>query len=377
MRRRRRSAISLILFVSLALPAGSAMGKKSLSAEEASREPYRMHIGDEVEIILGGHVDSMVKAPVGEDGSVLYPPVGAVPAAGRSVRELEQEIENTLTNQLAPEGESDVASSGSEFISPAEAFNQTYQLQLGDQLEITVWEHPELTQKIQIRDDGTFPYPLLGSLQAAGRTTSDLEKELHDRLDKDYIVNPQVTVRHAGAEFTILGQKGDSGSHPIEGNIDLMTALGKAGDILTLRTSAVEIIRRQGNRQVVIRANVDRLLSGKDPNIPILPRDTLCVKAPTAGERKISIRLVGAKFTALGEVNSPGNYPIEGNMDLLAAISLAGGISKFGSSNVEIIRSLGDEKVVIRANVDRILKGKDPNLSIQPRDTIYARRRLF
>ena len=196
-----------------------------------------------------------------------------------------------------------------------------------------------------------------------------------------------VSVRLIGAQFTVLGQKGSSGTYPIEGSLDLMTALGKAGDILTLRTSPVEIIRRQGNKQVVIRANVDRLLNGKDPNIPVLPRDTIYVKPPlltatasgftSAFTQKISVRITGAKFTALGEVNNPGVYPIDSALDVLGAVSLAGGISKFGSSRIEVIRTVGAQKVVIRANLDRILQGKDPNFRIFPHDTIHAKRRLF
>ncbi len=379
MRRPFATASVLFLLVPLALSAcGTLGGGTSLSSEEALKEPYRLHIGDEIEIVVGGQTSTAVKAPIGEDGTMLYPNIKEIQAVGRSIQELEVEMDKLLATRTPPEEnfESPAASS-SEFLSPAKAFNQTYQLQPGDLLDISVWEHPELSQKIQIREDGTFPFPLIGSIQAIGRTTAALEEEIRQRLNQDYIVNPQVSIRLSGAQFTILGQKGDSGSYPIEGSIDLMTALSKAGDILTLRTNPVEIIRRQGKRQVVIQANVDRLLSGKDPNIPVLPRDTIYVKPPAAGEQKVSIRLVGAKFTALGEVNNPGNYGVEGPMDLLTAISVAGGISKFGSSAVEVIRSVRDQKVVIRANVDRILKGKDPNLPIQPRDTIYARRRLF
>ena len=362
------------------LPACAAIGKHVVSAEEASAQPYLLRAGDEVEIVVGGRTDSAVKAQIGPEGTVLYPAAGELKAAGRSIRELEQEIERLLLTQISPAEPEETHPAGSvpiEFISPTEAFNQTYQLQPGDQLDIVVWERSELSQKNQIREDGTFPYPLLGSVKALGRTTGELEKEIEERLNKDYIVNPQVTVRLADAQFTVLGQKGDSGTYPIEGTLDLMTAISKAGDILTLRTNPVEIIRRQGNKQVVIRANVDRLLSGKDPNIPVLPRDTIYVKPPTAGERKVAVRLLSAKFTALGEVNNPGSYGIEGTMDLLTAVSLAGGVSKFGSSSVEIIRSVGDQKVVIRADIDRILRGKASNPSILPRDTIYARRRLL
>jgi len=373
-----RAALALMLLG--LLPACAAAGTRMMSVEEAKGQHYLLRPGDELEIVAGGRGDSAVRVPVAEEGTVLYPAVGEVPASGRSLRELEQEIEQLLLAQMTPAepgGETPFVSVSSEFLSPAEAFNQTYQLQPGDQLDISVWEHAELSQKNQIREDGTFPYPLLGSIRAAGRTTTDLEKELNERLNQDFIINPQVTIRLVDAQFTVLGQKGDSGTYPIEGTLDLMTALSKAGDILMLRSSLVEIIRRKGDKQVVIRANVERLLSGRDPNIPVLPRDTIYVKPPTAGERKVAVRLLGAKFTTLGEVNSPGTYGIEGTIDLLTAISLAGGISKFGSSGVEIIRSMGNQKVVIRADIDRILKGKASNPLILHRDTIYARRRLF
>lgn len=375
----------LALGAVLCLPACSMLGLKTLSVEEARKQPYRLRTGDEIEITLGGRADSLVKTAIGEDGTALYPGLELIPATGKSLRELEAEIEKQFALRSAVQFDPASSSLKNRILSPAEAFNQTYQLQVGDQLEISVWEHPELSQKIQIREDGTFPFPLLGTLRAAGRTTSKMEKEIRRRLDQDYIVNPQVTLRLIGAQFTVLGQEGDSGSYPIEGGLDLLTAISKAGDILTLRTSPVEILRRQGNTQVVIRANVDRLLNGEDPNIPVLPRDTIYVKpplttvtgVPSISDRKIAIRLIGAKFTALGEVSSPGTYPIESTMDVLTAISLAGGISKFGSSHIEIIRAVGNQRVVIRANLDRILKGRDSNFPILPRDTLYARRRLF
>lgn len=370
---------ALMLAATLCLPACSMLGLRGVSVEEASRQPYRLRVGDEVEVSVGGRTDSAVKISIQEDGMLLYAAAGNIPAAGRSIREVEMEIEKLLHSQSAEEPTPGQPAVVSEFeaITPAQALNQVYRLQVGDSVGISVWEHSELTLKAQVRSDGTFPYPLLGSVQATGRTTAELEEELRKQLDQNFLVNPQVTVHLGEAQFTVLGQKGESGTFPMEGTTDLMTAISKAGDLLTLRTSRVEIIRRQGNKQVVIRTNVDRLLNGQEPNIPVLPRDTLYVKAAAGSDLKVSLRLLNAKFTALGEVNNPGTYSIEGSMDVLTAVSIAGGISKFGSSHLEIIRTLGDQKVVIRANIDRILKGRGANFPILPRDTLYARRRLL
>ncbi len=381
--------IALLLALLLPVTAAAAADKKLYTVEDAPKEPYRLRIADEVEIIVGGHVADAVKVPVAEDGTVLHPLAGAVPAAGQTIRELEVAVEKMLTSlpqqqllQVQAEQTTEELSSSSEVLTPKEVVDQIYQLQVGDQLDIMVWEHPELSQKIQIRDDGSFAYPLLGNLQAAaGRSTGELETEIRDRLNESYLVNPQVNVRLINAQFTILGQTENSGFYPIEGSMDLMSAISKAGDVLTLRSSRIEILRRAGDQQVIIRTNVNQLLSGRAPNIPVLPRDTIYMKVlekpATLENLKVAIRISNAKFTTLGEVNNPGAYAIEGSVDLLAAISLAGGISKFGSSKVEVIRTVGDQKIVIRANIERILRGKSANLTIQPHDTIYARRRLF
>ena len=361
--------------------AGCASGASSVRIETVANQPYRLQPGDSVEISIVGQSDSAVKLDVREDGSFLYPLLGKVPAAGLSLRELEELLSKQLQAESAAQAfpVSETPAASAEILSPEQASQQVYVLQPGDQLDITVWDHPDLSQKTQIRDDGMFQYPLIGEVQASGRSISDVEKEVRERFDKDYIVNPQVTVRLVGAQFSVLGQKENSGTFPIEGTVDLLTAISKAGDISTLRSSRVEIIRRQGGKQVTIRAGINRILSGQELNIPVLPRDTLYIKLPGAagGDVQMSVQLINAKFTILGEVVNPGSYSIEGNVPLLAAISLAGGITKFGSSHVEIIRTVSDAKVVVHGNVDLVLQGKQPNPAIFPRDTLYVKRRLF
>lgn len=358
----------------------AAFSGQTAKLEEMADQPYRIQKSDELEISLVGRTESEFKTQVQDDGTILYPLIGDLPVAGLSLRELEEEISRKVQAQNAvPAASPETVETSSEFVTPAQAAHHLYVLQSGDQLDITVWDHEDISQKIQIRDDGLFQYPLIGEIQAAGRSIPEVEREIRDRLNQDYIVEPQVTVRLSGAQFSVLGQKGDSGLFPIDGTVDLLTAISKAGDISTLRSSRVEIIRRQGGKQLTIRADVDRILSGKEINIPVLPRDTLYIKLISAMDTglRFSVKILNARFTILGEVTSPGAYAIEGNVDLLAAISTAGGITKFGSSQVEVIRAVGDKKVVLSANVDRVLQGRQPNLTILPRDTLYVKRRLF
>lgn len=357
---------------------------RSASAEEAA--PYRLQVGDEVEVSIWGPGEpTTVKLQIREAGTVFVPTVGQVQAVGRSVPELELDIQAALDRQMeeqtqeeAPKGPEPEEQEG-QILTAKEALNHAYTLQPGDQLDISVWDHDDLSQKVQIRDDGSFSFPLIGNITAAGRSIPEVEKEITDRLNRDYIVNPQVACRLIGAQFSVLGQRGESGSHPLEGAEDLLTAISKAGDIKALRASRVEVIRRLGDKQVVIRTRVDGILNGDEPNIPVLPRDTIYIKAPheLAEKRQAAVRLVGANFTTLGEVERPGAHEIEGPIDILTAVSLAGGITKFGSNRVEVIRTVDGEKQVLRVNLNRVIQGKDPNIAIYPRDTVYVRRRLF
>lgn len=372
---------NFLLTAILSLSGCGALSGQTVRPEQVEREPYRFQPGDELEISLVGRPDSEVKSEVREDGTLLYPAIGSISAAGKSIRQMEEEISQGLQTDRAefPEAAGPELDFSTESISSAAAAQQIYHPQTGDLLDIFVWDHPELSQKIQVRDDGLFQFPLIGEVKATGRPIPEVEKEIRDRLNQDYIVEPQVTVRVTGAQYSVLGAKGDSGSFPLEGTLDLLSAISKAGDISTLRSSRVEVIRRHGNKQFSIRADVGRILAGKEINISILPRDTIYVKLPSTveGDALVAIRLLNAKFTVLGEVSSPGSFPIEGPVDLLTAISVAGGITKFGSSHVEVIRTVVDQKRVIRSNVDRVLRGKEPNISILPRDTLYVRRRLF
>lgn len=352
--------------------------------EPEEGDPYRLQVGDQLLISIWGRPESDFETQIREAGSVLFPPTGEVPAAGRTVEELEQEIQVKLDAATEKEIEAPLpeASQPAQVlprIAPTEAMNHAYRLQAGDQIDIRVWDHDNMNQRAQIREDGSFSFPLIGNVKAAGRPLPDVEKEIVERLNKDFIVNPQVSARLAGAQFYVLGQKEESGSHTIEGTVTLLSAISAATNLASLRSSRIEVIRYQEDRQIVIVTDMGRLLSGKDPNIPVLPRDTIYIKAPFVQEtpRKVSVRLVEARFTALGEVERPGAQPIAGPMDLLTAVSLAGGVTKFGSNRVEIIRSRGNEKIVIQANIDRILQGKEPNIRIYPRDTIYVKRRLF
>lgn len=95
-------------------------------------------------------------------------------------------------------------------------------------------------------------------------------------------------------------------------------------------------------------------------------------------EPLVTVKLLGQRFSMLGEVERPGTYALEGRVDLLAALSMAGGLSKFGSPKVELIRVLADgQKLSYALDVNAILSGRHPAVLLHPHDTVVVKRRVF
>ncbi|MBI3615729.1 MAG: polysaccharide biosynthesis/export family protein [Candidatus Omnitrophica bacterium] len=351
-----------------------------LSANEVANEIYHLRSGDELDISIWGRENLNKRIPIREDGTFLFPPVGLIKAEGRSLREVEQQIQERLSQSvpLTPEQESPTEPSApGRVLSTREIPNEVYHLRVGDELDISVWNQPDLNKKALIREDGTFSFPLVGSIQGAGRALQEVEKEVQERLDKDYLVNPQVTVQLSGAKFSVLGEVERPGWYEMAGTVDLLTALSQAGGLTKFGSNQVEVIRGSGKEKVTIQAHVDQIFKGTEPNMMLSPRDTIYVRGNPAETMQVTVRLYGAKFSVLGDVERPGAYLMEGPVDLLTALSQAGGITKFGSNHVEIIRGDQQKKMSIRIHMDRVIVGKEPNVAILPHDTIYVRRRLF
>ena len=78
---------------------------------------------------------------------------------------------------------------------PAVIADAGYQLGPEDVLDISVWKEEGLKKEVLVRPDGGLSFPLIGEIQAVGKTTGQLQKEIAQRLEK-YIPDPVVT--HVG-----------------------------------------------------------------------------------------------------------------------------------------------------------------------------------
>jgi polysaccharide export outer membrane protein len=251
-----------------------------------------------------------------------------------------------------------------------------YRVGPGDILAVSVIGHPDLSRTPPVQPNGVVNLPLLGEVPVSGLTALEIQRKLTTLLERDFLVNPQVEVRvqEYQSQFVIvLGEVNSPGRKPLRGTTRLIDLLIGAGGLKPTASGDITITRTEGSFE-----------SG---------RDTLQVTLSTSGlsaQDRVNLELqlrngdlisVGAKkhVTVEGEVAKPGRYPLESDLTILAAISAAGGFTRFGSNDVKLRRvdPASGKVTVIDVDLDEVRKGKKPDLALQPNDVVTVPRRRF
>lgn len=107
-----------------------------------------------------------------------------------------------------------------------------YRIGPQDLLTISVFGVPELNQDVRVNTSGSISLPLIGSVQAGGRTIQELEHEIATRLSANYLQSPQVTVfikEFTSQRVTVEGAVKKPGIYPITGRTSLLQAIAISG----------------------------------------------------------------------------------------------------------------------------------------------------
>jgi len=159
----------------------------------------------------------------------------------------------------------------------------SYKIGTSDVLEIVTWKEPDFTKnEVLVRIDGKISFPLLGDIQASGRTPLQVKDKIEAGL-KDYIDNPIVTVTvrsPASKKFYILGEVEKTGEYVLMKDLTVLQAFALAGGF-TKWASKKEIIllRNEDGKEKIMRVNYKKIVQGKDfsQNIHIKVNDTIIV----------------------------------------------------------------------------------------------------
>jgi polysaccharide export outer membrane protein len=108
---------------------------------------------------------------------------------------------------------------------------EAYRIGPLDKLDISVFQVPELTGSVEVDASGMISLPLVGGVQAGGKTTAELSQSIAGALKAKYLQDPQVTVvvkEAMSQKITVEGAVQQPGVYPIEGRTTLMQAIAMA-----------------------------------------------------------------------------------------------------------------------------------------------------
>jgi protein involved in polysaccharide export with SLBB domain len=240
-----------------------------------------------------------------------------------------------------------------------------YLLESGDDLEIKVYNIPELNATVRVRPDGKISLLLLNDVQAANLTTEQLTDVLSAGYAK-YYHNPRVAVivqSFSSMNVYVGGEVGHPGLIPLRGNITALQAVVQAGGLTetSRRTSLLVLRHLDTGAPQLLNLNVDEILANRAADVVLGASDVVYVP-----KTNISV-YVG------GEVAHPGLLPLNGELTATAAVFQAGGFRETAKTNMLLLlRDSGKgSPIVTKLRLDDVLKGK-PDTVLQPFDVIYA-----
>jgi polysaccharide export outer membrane protein len=163
--------------------------------------------------------------------------------------------------------------------------NPEYRIGAGDGLHVFVWNHPELTVTVAVRPDGLVSTPLVENMQAAGKTPSQLARDMETALS-EYVRTPKVNVILTGFvgnspdQIRVVGQAAKPQSLPYKANLTVLDVLIQAGGLSEYAAgNRARIVRRVGEQQVTIPVRLNDIQNKGDmrTNVPMLPGDVLII----------------------------------------------------------------------------------------------------
>lgn len=160
-----------------------------------------------------------------------------------------------------------------------------YRIGPGDQLNVFVFNQPELTISVPVRPDGLISTPLVENMPAAGKTPSELARDMEKKL-AEFIRSPSVNVivtnfvGNYGDQVRVVGQAANPQALPYRSGmtvLDVMIAVGGLGEFAA--GNRARLIRRVEGKTIETKVRLDDLLNDGDirANVPVEPGDVLII----------------------------------------------------------------------------------------------------
>ena len=165
---------------------------------------------------------------------------------------------------------------------PAVAAETPFTVIAGDVLQITVWKEDGMDREVLVLPDGSITFPLVGTIEAQGKTPSEIQDIVKKNLEK-LIPNATVTVTvkaALGHTVSVVGQVAKPGEFVISHSMTAMQALSQAGGLTPYASeSSILILRHQDGKEISIKLPYDDITSGDKLNkdVTLTPGDVIVV----------------------------------------------------------------------------------------------------
>lgn len=155
------------------------------------------------------------------------------------------------------------------------AYTGTSEYRVGaqDLIEISVFQVNDLNRTVRVNSNGQISLPLIGVVQAGGKTVQELEVEIASKLASEYLQNPQVSVfvkEFTSQRITIEGAIKTPGIYPITGRTSLLQGLAMAGGVTDLANlQGIVVFRVVDGQKMAAVFDLKQIRSGDavDPQI--------------------------------------------------------------------------------------------------------------
>lgn len=257
---------------------------------------------------------------------------------------------------------------------------QEYRLGVEDVVQVQVYGRTDLSGQATLDSDGNLRLPLLGSVQAANRTTTELGRELSQRYG---IIDSRVSevivsvVEYNSQRVTVVGEVRSPGRFGFRVLPDLWGLILVAGGATpTADMSRVQIVRknREEGETPVLTVDLSGGVGKIEPDsLPKLrPQDTVIVPSTTLGSTQAP---GGDNFQVLGSVRTPGSYRISAAKTVVEALAISGGpLPDADLSSVHLTRTTSTGVVAYELDMKNHLEHGKPlvDLTLRPGDAILV-----
>jgi polysaccharide biosynthesis/export protein len=235
------------------------------------------------------------------------------------------------------------------------------QLGVGDLVEMTVYNVPELTTKTRVSSTGEMYCPLIGYTHVAGLTTEQAQAAIEERL-ASYVKNPHVTIfvqEYASEGASVLGEVAKPGIYPVLGQQHLFALISAAGGLTDKAGRSLTVTHLSDPNHPVTVELPRNLTDDAETNVAIFPGDTIIV-------RKADVVYV------VGDVLRPSGLLMDsGGLTVLQAVALAGGTGKTAKLNgVKLLRKGATGSTETPVDLKKMLQAKTPDLPLEANDIL-------